>query len=254
MKIDKAIVSSDDNKFYLDFWPLVSKVWKEKFNIKPVLLYVSDSDFEPTQEYGEVVRYKPLKDYPIYLQTLWVRYYHPTTEKDTTWILSDIDMFPISKDYFINRIQDFDNNQYVHIDPSLGEYKKLPSCYHIATGKRFTEVLDLPNDWEMSLWRVHSSNLGSDPGGHLTGKSDWFADERYATNKILNCINMGDKNIKFVNRSGGRYGHRLDRENFNYTEQDLKNGLYYDSHSIRPYEQYKEKIDLLVKQILESKC
>ena len=31
MKIDYVIVSSDDNPMYLDFWPIVSKIWK-KFN------------------------------------------------------------------------------------------------------------------------------------------------------------------------------------------------------------------------------
>lgn len=253
MKIDKAIVSSDDNKFYLDFWPLVSKVWKTKFNITPVLLYVSDSEVVPSTEYGEVVRYKPVKDIPVYLQTLWVRYFHPSVEPETTWCISDIDMFPISKEYFIDRLANVDDEAYVHLDPSIDEYKKFPSCYHIAKGKNFIDILDLPDDWEMSLWRVFSSNLGSDPGGHLAGKKEWFADEQFATNKILQKLNL-NKNIKFITREGGRCGHRLDRINWRYTVKDLMDGYYYDSHSIRPYHEHKNAIDTLVQQILDSKC
>jgi hypothetical protein len=253
MKIQKAIVSSDDNRFYLDFWPSVSKVWKQKFGITPVLLYISDSDFEPTTEFGEVVRYKPLEDFPLYLQTLWVRYFHPSTEPETTWIISDIDMFPISKEYFIDRISKIDDEAYVHLDPSIEEYQKFPSCYHIAKGKKFIDILDLPDDWEMSMWRVASSKLGTDPGGHLSGKNEWFADEQYATNKILSKIKM-KKNIVFLEREGGRCGHRLDRINFFYTKKDLEDGYYYDCHSIRPYHQYKKEIDKLVGEILDSKC
>jgi len=36
MKIDKAIMSSDDNPLYLDFWQSVSKVWKLKFDIESI--------------------------------------------------------------------------------------------------------------------------------------------------------------------------------------------------------------------------
>lgn len=253
MKIEKAIVSSDDNKFYLDFWPLVSKIWKTKFNIIPVLLYVSDSEFEPSTEYGEVIRYKPLKNYPIYLQTLWVRYFHPSTEPETTWIVSDIDMFPISKQFFIEKIADIDDNTYVHLGSFTDEYEKFPSCYHVAKGKNFIDILDLPDDWEMSLWRLQSSKLGSDPGGHLQGKTDWFSDERYATSKIVNKISIG-KNIKLFEREGGRSGHRLDRDSFFYKKEDIMSNKFYDCHSIRPYHEHKEKIDTLVTEILESKC
>ena len=111
-------------------------------------------------------------------------------------------MVYISKKYFIDTIENLDDNSYVHIDPSIGEYNKFPSCYHIGKGKRFVEVLDLPDDWEMSLWRVQSSNLGKDPGGELSGKKEWFADEQYATNKILNKNNKNTKkNIKKKNTS-----------------------------------------------------
>jgi len=257
MKIDKAIVSSDDNRFYLDFWEPVSRVWKEKFNITPVLLYVSDSDFEPSTKYGEVVRYRPQKGCPIYLQTLWVRYYHPIREPDTVWAISDIDMFPVSREYFVDRIKNIEDDKYVHLDPSIEEYKKFPSCYHIAKGRTFEEILDLPDEWDQSLWLVDSSNLGSDPGAHLVGKKDWFADERFATNKIVQKMNLGDKRIVLIQREGGRCGHRLDRINFFYDatrEAALKSGYYYDFHSPRPYLENKSVVDRVVKDIMELRC
>ena len=43
MKIKYAIMSSDSNPLYLDFWPIVSKVWKEKFDIEPILYYIDEN-------------------------------------------------------------------------------------------------------------------------------------------------------------------------------------------------------------------
>ena len=37
MKIDYVIIGSDENPNYLDFWPIVSKIWKQVFKITPVL-------------------------------------------------------------------------------------------------------------------------------------------------------------------------------------------------------------------------
>ena len=38
MKIDRVILASNENKNYLDFWPMVSEAWK-KLDVKPVLIY-----------------------------------------------------------------------------------------------------------------------------------------------------------------------------------------------------------------------
>ena len=32
MKIDKVIMSCNDNPFYHEYWPIISKVWKVKYN------------------------------------------------------------------------------------------------------------------------------------------------------------------------------------------------------------------------------
>ena len=249
MKIDKVIHSADNNALYLDFWPLVSKIWKKKFNIEPVLIFIGDKNTKIDETYGTVIKIEPIKEIPIYLQTLWVRYWIPSTESETTWMISDIDMFPISKDYFLKQIKDVEDDKYIHINPCVDEYGTLPSCYHIAKGKKFTEVLELSRDWKTSLEEVYNSNLGSDPGAHLSGKECWFADERYANLKIIKYPKKWD--LVFLNRNGGQNGRRVDRSNWNYDPKLIREGWYYDSHSIRPYKKYKKEIDKFVNLILE---
>ena len=250
MKIDKVIHSCDNNKFYLDFWPLVSKVWKEKFNIEPILAFIGDEDVEIDETYGTVIRMGDVQPVPKYLQALWVRYWLPVTEPETTWMISDIDMFPISKEYFIDQIKDIDADKYVHLNPCVETYGTLPSCYHIAKGKKFKEVLELPDSWEKSLKAVHKSNLGSDPGWHLAGNEHWFADERYANLKTVKYPKKWD--LVFLPREGGQNGRRIDRDRWEYEEDLVRQGWYYDCHSIRPYENHKEEIDRLVNMILNK--
>ncbi len=46
MKIDKVILSSDSNPYYLAFWPVVSKIWKQNFKIEPVLALISNTELD----------------------------------------------------------------------------------------------------------------------------------------------------------------------------------------------------------------
>lgn len=255
MKINYAIHSSDSNNFYLDFWPLVSKVWKLKFNIEPILIYIDkNQNLEIDETYGTVIRMKEIDGIPNYLQNLWVRYWYPVNFLNEVSIISDIDMFPISKEYFIDSIKEIDDDKYVHLNPiinTLPHPESLASCYHLAKGYKFKEVLDLADTWESSIWELYNSGLGCDHGihgEHLIGKDRWAADERFATRKINEYKTQND--IVLLNRRGGHGGYRIDRLDWVYSDENFND--YIDSHSIRPYEVYKNEIDNLVEKILKK--
>ena len=253
MKIDKVIHSCDNNPFYMEFWPLVARVWKEKFDIEPHLIYIAekkDLDVDLDETYGTVQRIEQLPDVPIYLQVLWCRYFFPSLELEKVSMISDIDMFPISKEYFVDQIANIDDNKYVHLNPCIDSYGTLPSCYHVAKGKKFKEVLELPDDWEKSVKMVMNSGLGSDPGAHLAGKEHWFADERYASLKVAKYPKKWD--LEFVQRNGGQNGRRIDRSRWQYDPNLVRQGWYYDSHSIRPYSNFKKEVDELIGHILNE--
>ena len=253
MKIDKVLHSCDNNEFYLEFWPIVSKIWKVKFNIEPELIYIAneeDLNLPIDDTYGTVTRVKALDEIPVYLQVLWSRYFFPSLSPESISMISDIDMLPISKYYFVDQIEEIDDKSYVHINPCIESYGTLPSCYHIASGKKFKEVLELPDTWEESALDVMNCGLGSDPGYHLSGKNHWFADERYAYDKVKKYPNKSD--FKFILREGGQNGRRIDRPCWQYYPELVKNGWYYDSHSIRPYSKFKKEIDELVGYILDE--
>jgi hypothetical protein len=248
MKLDLVIHSSDSNPFYLDFWPLVSRVWKEGFGIEPILLYIDENHDIPIDEtYGKVVKMKPVPGVPLYLQCQWIRYWYPSQVPELVCMLSDIDMFPISKRYFVDQIANIPDTKYVHINP-FHEY--LPCCYHIAKGSLFADVLKLEPTWEQSIRNLYAQNLGHDcfDGVNLIlkDKPRWGSDEEHS-NRLIRTY--PDQSIfQFI----GRTHKRIDRSHWVYAPFDIKADVYADSHSIRPYSQYKREIDSLVTTILDT--
>jgi len=252
MKIEYAIHSSDSNSMYLDFWPIVSKIWKVKFDIAPLLIYIDENhDIDIDDTYGEVIKFKPVKDIPVYLQNLWVRYWYPSQKPDSISILSDIDMLPLSRKYFVDNIAEIPDDFYVHINPCLESYGIIPSCYHIGRGSKYKEVLDLHDNWEDSIKFIFNLKNGKDPGGELSGKDCWFADEYYGSKKVMERFH-GSGDVVLIPRDGGQNGFRIDRPAWGYDPDLVSQEYYYDCHSIRPYQDHKEEIDKLVDLIIGS--
>jgi hypothetical protein len=249
MNIDNVILTSNNNPLYLDFWPIVSRIWCLKFKINPILYFFyknGEKDLKIDDSNGEVRRIELIKNIPESIQVLWARYYMPSQEPFKTWIISDIDMLPMSNFYFIDQIKNIPDDHYIHINPCLKTYGLIPSCYHIAKGYTYKKYLELPNSWEESIRQVVNSGFGST----INNNKLWFADEQFATNKILK--NKDDKFL-FLERNGGQNGFRIDRINWNYDKDKIGKEYYYDCHSIRPYEENKFEILNLTKLILNSK-
>lgn len=249
MKIDLVIHSSDSNPFYLEFWPLVSKVWKLRFQIEPLLVFIGDETTPIDETYGRVIRMKPLPDVPLYLQCQWVRFWIPSQFPDKVCLLSDIDMFPISKSYFVDQIAHIPTTKYVHLNP-LHEF--IPVCYHVAKGALYTQVFELEGTWESSIRALYAKQLGHDcfnddpTNTILKDKIQWGADEEYTTQKIRG---YSDQSLfVFLSRHHGR----IDRSSWGWTEDAIKADMYADSHSIRPYRDPENtaRIDALVEYLV----
>jgi hypothetical protein len=259
MKIDKVIMSCDDKRYYLDFWPLVSKVWKLKFNIHPVLILFGDKkQLNVSEEFGTVIEFKTHPNILPHIQAQWARYWFPITESDTTWLISDIDMFPISKQYFIDSIVNIRDDAFINLNAN-GNY--FPACYNGGKGKTFKEVLELPDNWDQSINEIHEQskqiNYTHIPESFAVYEPDsipmanWGIDEAFSGSKINK---FKDKTrIISIPRPGGFNKQRLDRIRWNLEEHKVLSGWYNDCHSIRPYNSgHKPEIDKLIDLLLRG--
>ena len=248
----KVIHSCDDNPYYLDFWLPVSKTWKEKFNITPVLIHVGEEN--PSKEYGEVHTIPPDPNLPIHTQAQLARLWYPMHEPDTLWITSDIDMFPMSTGYWGNIVKEWENTKPIwtnlnsfYSDEYNGQY--FPICYNISLGKNFKTILETDKSFlnfvedgikKTTVDTIHTPENWSGEDLHK-----WNIDETILTKNMQELISSG----VYVHIPPRKPNARLNRTHWAYNEDMIRNGDFIDCHSIRPYSKYKIEIDKVLELI-----
>jgi len=236
--IKYVLMGSDTNPMYLEFWPVVSKIWKEVFGIIPVLGLICDEDSELYEdEFGLVKKFKNINGVNSGLQSQIVRFYLPKY-LDGVCLISDIDMLPLSPTYFKNNSEKQTEDNiilYSSDNPECLRAKQYPMCYFSADSKLFPKVFDIDLNWEQFCMYLSIRNEG------------WFTDQRYLYDKVNEYKNKTN-NVIFLNRGWNPTAiDRIDRVNWKYDEDKVKKYGYIDSHSLRPYSKYKTEVDKLIK-------
>jgi hypothetical protein len=258
MKVDNVIVSSTCDSYYLDFWPIVSRIWKVKFNYNPVLFLVhSDKSVKVSEEYGKVIYFEPIRDIPLHIQAQCSRYWLPVTDLNATWMTSDIDMLPISKQYFIDNLRHIPDDKFVNMNArGVGIF---PCCYNVAKGSTFKEILDLPDSYEEYLkqtrWWEFKKDHTHSPQNSGFELYHWGIDEYYPNRKMEQYPYK--ERFVLTGRNGSPARDtcplRVDRQRYDvWDENGVRTERYLDAHSLRPYHIHKEKIDRLVSLIMKE--
>jgi len=236
--IDRAIVSTNDNPMYIDFWPVVAKAWN-KMGIKPTLALVGDENVKVDESLGDVIRIKPIEGVSTAVLAQTIRLLLPIYFEDEVSIISDIDMLPINKAYYVDSVKDYSDDSFIVYRPNPYPNQKLISmCYNVAKGSTFKEVFgvyaieDIPKT--IKKWATELKN------NHMT-------DEIILYHKIHNWKDYNTRCVKLNDKITGN--RRIDRSSWKYDLNLLKQNYYIDSHMLRPYKRYKAEIDELATHI-----
>jgi hypothetical protein len=233
MKIKYAIHGSNNNPLYLDFWPVVAKVWKEKFNIIPVLGLVGNEESDLYDDgNGLVIKIKINESQDSALSSQIVRMFI-TKYLDGACIISDIDMIPLSKKYFIDEFDRYSKDDIIILSshhPQTLKINQYPMCYVVGEGGELSKIFNSNTDWNEFYNKIP--------------KNGWTSDQVY----LYECIsNYGKDKVKFPFRSFNN--DRVDRSFWSYDLIKIHNQEYIDCHSLRPYNQYEKKINDLISLI-----
>tara|TARA_R110002110_G_scaffold401131_1_gene617885 strand:+ start:1260 stop:2039 length:780 start_codon:yes stop_codon:yes gene_type:complete len=256
MKIDVVTLSTNDNPMYYDFWEPLSKLWKTKFNIHPVLVYCGEEVVSMSEEYGDVHYVPAVSGVDEFFPSTWGRFWIAKEYPDKICMTGDIDMAPISHDFFRESVASLDEGIYTHLNCDAYGFgnpnhwrehnQTLPAYYHVAKGSIFDEVYKF-DAWEDEIKKVFSYEYprfakSSEP--HLQQASKWCLDELYSTMKLREYENNGGKvETRLLHKP------RLDRISWSYQEDDIIEGTYRDSHLLRPYSIHKKEIDKVLELI-----
>jgi hypothetical protein len=105
-------------------------------------------------------------------------------------------------------------------------------CYVLSNSKNFRKYLNIDNISFSEYCKMLSDKYGQ----------AWNTDENFMYDELQNHID------KLVVKKRD-FSRRIDRGDWNYYIDLLKDGHYIDSHMLRPYSQYKKNIDQLLSLI-----
>lgn len=238
MPIQRVIVASDANPLYLQFWPLVAKTWKQLVGIQPTLFLVASEDIVVDESLGEVVRIEPLSDIPTSFQAQVIRLLAPAYYENEVCIISDMDMIPLSKDYFLNSVVSFADDCFITFKDGAfagQDITEYPMCYNVAKGSTFKEIFEIDSTEHIAdiIKQWYEFGLG------------WTTDQQI----LYHALNVWHKQTGRLVKLGHNVDKRVDRGWWGYDQQLLSSGYYVDCHMLRPYEQYKQQLDELIAQL-----
>jgi len=231
MKVDYVVIASDENPMYKDFYPIVAKRWL-KLGFKTYFVNICNEDDIIETKWGIIHKIKALDFVSTGFQSQVVRLF---TSKfvDGVLLMSDIDMLPINGDYFIENLKDLnDDNVLVYSGQPYTDVPFYPMCYIVSHSKNLVNYLDLKDmDFE-SYCRYLLSNY----------KEAWNTDENFMYDKF-------QKNLDKLIIKQRDFRRRIDRFNWVYDLNLLKDGFYIDSHMVRPFNDYSFQINKLLGEL-----
>jgi len=236
MRPDYVVISSDDNPLYLDFLPVVAKQWKEFIGIDVFFLHITDHDSEIMETpYGLCKQIKSIPNVHTGLQAQVSRLYAAHYLPNKNLLTADIDMLPLSKEYFTH---DHGTTQDQVLLYTASPYCNVPyhaMCYMLVHGQLLKDILHLPDTfWEFCVFL------------NVKYRGAWNTDENF----LYDCLQNHQEKLVKQTRDTSHHT-RISRGNWVYDIVKLCKGWYIDSHLPRPYMQYKREIDMLIKQVTQ---
>jgi hypothetical protein len=240
LEIKRVIVSSNNDPIYIEFWPLVADLW-HRMGYIPTLALIAEDDVTVDTSIGEVIRFRPIPGVRQSLQAQTIRLLLPVLFPDDGCLISDIDMLPISKEYFEKGAALSPNDAFlIYRDGAYPRSeKKYPMCYFAAKGRIFQKVFGVETYEEIEPRIIEWATEGH----------GWNTDEIVLYREVCNW----EKNSKgSVHRLGHGVGPRIDRIyswNLENIDRRIASGVI-DCHCPRPYSDNKQSIDLIYHAIL----
>jgi len=238
LKLDRVILSSDNNLKYINFWPITAKAWKNIVGVIPTLALIANSSIKVDKSFGDVIRFEPIENIPTGFQAQVIRLLLPVFFPNSGCITSDIDMIPLQKDYFINYASNILDKDFLVYRKGIGKYLRYSICYTAAKGAIFGEIFNLKLDKNIR------NNISKIIKEWFSLGWGWGTDERILYQKIHDWSKSKTNLIKLDHVAE----KRLDR-GAKYNKKLLENYYYIDCHMPRPYNLHKLYINSMCENL-----
>jgi hypothetical protein len=169
MHLSAALVACNDNENYLQFWPLVKRAWKEVVGISCIMIYVAEEIPKVLADDNAVIHFKPAKGWPTATQAQVIRLFYPALlNYDGALIISDMDIIPMRREYFVEGFSNAKPHQFVSLRGIDEKIQQIYMCYVGGTPSTFARIFNIHslNDvyYELEGWAEHNKATGEKAG------------------------------------------------------------------------------------------
>jgi hypothetical protein len=246
MKPECVLISCNLNMDYITCFPIVKKMWNELVGIRCVLVLIANEIPPELKMYeNDIILFHPIEGINTASTAQCIRCLYPAllTDVENGILISDIDMVPMSKSYFFDSINKFDNNKFISYRNLMLHCRQISICYNIGTSKTYSEIFNIKTvDDIVNLLKKWFYGLDHD--GKRGGKG-WSTDQKKLFEYISkwdaathNYIALSDDftNFRRISR-GDRQLSNIIKNN----KKEIMEGVYSDFHMFMPFYKYEDE-------------
>lgn len=242
MKFTTVLSACNNNPEYACFISYFIDSWKKLFpEVKCIVIYIDEIIPENLKKYEEnIILFKPLPGISTKYISQNIRLYYPALlNVDGGVMITDIDMIPLNRDYYLKNIDQYDDDIFIVYRKASDD--QFAMCYCLANSKVWGKTFDIKNIEDINKYLTENGKFYTGVKGDRT----WFFDQiilTIAIRKYQKYVILNDKKQNF---------NRLDREyidlyikNSDKILKSIKMGKYSDFHL--PKIEYKEFIEKVI--------
>ncbi len=251
MKIDLVLTACNDNEYYYNMYPDVYKVWKKKFNLDLYVIFIGNEIPSILKDYEKyIILFKPISNINTCYIAQVIRILYPCLFDNKNILTTDMDIIPISYDYFIKSIESYDKTKFITYTERYIDKEMFALCYNVANSTIWKKIFNINGLEDINNFLISNYNNEYNGAKNCQG---WYSDQlllyKYTCN-FNDLIILKDNDINF-NRLNGKSA--LAVLNIESNKQTIFENInsYTDFHILRNYYKKKNLLNDIIQKILE---
>ena len=244
MKLSCALVACNENPHYLAFWPVVKRAWWEIVGIPCIMVYIGNELPQSLQGDPAVILFKPIPGWPTATQAQCIRLLYPALlSDDGAVIISDMDMIPLQKDFFVKTLENNTEDQFVSYREPIDN--QIIMCYVAAIPSVWSKLFEI-NSLE-DVYKRFEQWSQENPADGFHGGQGWCSDQEILFKQVNNVV-IYPCPYKHVCPRPDRLDRCKPHEWIVFGENtriNLDKKVYVDFH-MPPYLPYKDQIESII--------
>lgn len=240
MKLQKIVISTNNDENYLPYWKYIAYAWKVIFNVEPVLAYLVSKQSDRAligelEKSGKVYVYEAVPDLPYHNQAKMIRHHLAGCFGAEVCSLNDVDLLPLQSEYFLELLEQHQPGQIFCMNPYFRNHQ---IGYLTAESYVLSEVFKWKSDPHEFLNQFRSYSGKSCIEKNLpNGDPDGFCDETLLM-ELLQEWDPSGRKIKVVDRGYNPHTERtICRSALHlYDNSKLLDNTYVEYHLPHPFD------------------